>query len=162
MKPALAERVGRLFSSEGVLLDGSSVGLSALLAAIERINCRNPDAVRISSEVVAHAVLEKARRGLRMGEVLLAGGFAEEACRGAVALAANAPRFLMASVNENTPEEVPDHVEAMTVDELVLAQGELDLYPDAALTLQMSVQGLPLSDCVTRASRFLEECALMM
>ena len=159
------ERVGRLFSSEGVLLDGSSVGLSALLAAIERINCRNPDVVRISSEVVAHAALEKARRGLRMGEVLMAGGFAEEAeeaCRGAVALAANAPRFLRASANENTPEEVPDHVEAMTADELALVQGELDLYPDAALTLQMSVQGLPLPDCVTRASRFLEECALMM
>ncbi len=100
-----------------------------------------------------------------MGEVLMAGGFAEEAeaaCRGAVALAANAPRFLMASVNENTPEDVPDHVEAMTADELALAQGELDLYPDAALTLQMSVQGHPLSDCVTRTSRFLEECALMM
>lgn len=122
-------------------------------------------AARAKREQVAHAALEKARRGLRMGEVLLAGGFAEEAeaaCRGAVALAANAPRFLMASVNENTPEEVPDHVEAMTVDELVLAQGELDLYPDAALTLQASVQGIPLPDCVTRASRFLEECALMM
>ena len=58
--------------------------------------------------------------------------------------------------------EVPDHVEAMTTNELFSAQDELDLYPDAALTLQMSVQGLPLPDCVTRASRFLEECALMM
>ena len=62
-------------------------------------------------EQVARAALEKATRGVRMGEVLMAGGFAEEAedtCRKAIALAANAPRFFMASTGEARPEEVPD------------------------------------------------------
>ena len=116
-------------------------------------------------EQVARAALEKAARGVRMGEVLMAGGFAEEAedtCRKAIALAANAPRFFMASTGEARPEEVPDRVEPLTTDELVVAQDELDLDADAVLTLQLSVQALPLPDCVARAKRFLEECRLMV
>ena len=35
---------------------------------------------------------------------------------------------------------------------------ELDLEPDALLTLQTAIQGLPLPDCVVRARRFLEAC----
>ena len=56
----LTERIGRLFSSEGELLDGTASGLAALLATVERINCKTPGAVRVSAEVVAHA--EQIRR----------------------------------------------------------------------------------------------------
>lgn len=112
-------------------------------------------------KAVAAAAMEKARRSMRMGDVLAAGGFADEAaapfCE-AVTLAAGAALFA-ADANDAAPEDVPDAVAPVAMDTLVQAVGKLDLQPDAVLTLQFAAQRLPMSDAAARVKSFVEECS---
>ncbi len=110
---------------------------------------------------LAGAALGKARRSMRMGDVLAAGGFTEEAAAPygeAVTLAAGAALFAR-DAGGVSQEEVPDAVKPVAMDSLVQAVGELALEPDAVLTLQFAAQHLPIPDVANRVKKFVEECS---
>ena len=97
-------------------------------------------------------------RLLKMGELLVSGGFAAEgqiALRKAVALVAGAARFALGVV----PEEVG--VMPVSAEELVAVRGELDQRPALALVLQLAVQGLDIPRPVESVRAYVEDCRAM-
>ena len=114
---------------------------------------------------VAVAALEKARRSARMGDVLAAGGFGDEATPSycaAVVLAAGAALFVSGGKADETEEAVPDEVQPVAFDDFFAATGQLALSQDAVLTLQFAVQSRPIPDASNRVKSFLDERTAQM
>ncbi len=107
--------------------------------------------------VTAKKADAETERLLKMGELLLNGGFAAEgqdALRKAVALAAGAARYALGAVPES------DSVSPVTAEELPTAVGDLDLRHEFALVLQLAAQARDLPDPVRSARAFVEACRL--
>lgn len=108
------------------------------------------------------AAIEKAdaevERLLNMGTLLVNGGFAkegQEALRKAVTLAAGTSRYALGAVPADAA------IEPVTVEELVLVRGELDMPQECGLVLQLAVQGLDIPRPLESIRAFIEECRLM-
>ena len=114
---------------------------------------------------VAIAALEKARRSMRMGDVLAAGGFFDESTApycAAVSLAAGAAIFAHEGAVDEMIDDVPDDVSPVSLEGFLDAVGSLDLPQDMALTLQFAVQGMAIPDASNRVRTFIEESELQI
>jgi len=103
--------------------------------------------------------MEEVARLRQMGELLWNGGFASEAqspLRKAVLLAAGTVRYAFGRGDAEAD------IAPAAADELVLLQGELDLQPVDAETLDLAARGADLPNAVPRVRHFVDECGLMM
>lgn len=117
-----------------------------------------PDVAKVE-EAKRKAAAEKAdaetERLLKMGELLVNGGFAAEgrnALAKAVTLAAGTSRYALGAVS------IDKEIESVTIEQLVAVQGELDLSAENRLLLQLAVQGLEMPRPAASARAFVEEC----
>jgi len=120
-----------------------------------------PDAAAMET-AKRKAAIEKAdaevERLLNMGALLVNGGFAKEgqdALRKAVTLAAGTSRYALGAVPADAT------IEPVTVDELVLVKGELDMPQECGLVLQFAVQGFDIPRPLESVRALIEECRLM-
>ena len=107
------------------------------------------------------AAAEKAdaevERLLKMGELLVSGGFAAEgqnALAKAAALAAETSRYALGAVPAD------NEIKPLTTDELINAKDELNLPAESQLVLQLAVQGLDIPRPVESARALVEQCRL--
>ncbi len=173
------EAARRIAGTHGTALPDSSVEVipSEIWALLERLRdmgviafCPGAAKSVFVREPADAAKAEAARRAaaakmadaeterlLKMGELLLNGGFAAEgqdALRKAVALAAGAARYALGAVPES------DSVSPVTAEELPTAVGDLDLRHEFALVLQLAAQARDLPDPVRSARAFVDDCRL--
>ena len=95
------------------------------------------------------------QRLLDMGTLLVNGGFPEEgqvSLRKAVALAAATARYALGAV------PVEREITPVTIDELVVVEGELDLPQECELVLQLAVQGLDIPRPLDSVRVLVEQC----
>ena len=120
-----------------------------------------PDAAALEA-AKRKAEVEKAdaetQRLLDMGALLVNGGFPAEgqaALRKAAALAAGTARYALGAV----PAE--HEIAPVTIEELVVVEGELDLPQEYELVLRSAVQGLDIPRPLESVRAFVEQCRLM-
>ncbi len=122
-----------------------------------------PDAAAMEA-AKRKAAVEKAdaetERLLKMGELLVNGGFAAEgqtALAKAVALAAGTSRYAFGAV------PVDKAIEPVTADQLIVVSGELDLPSGCDFVLETAVKEgrLDMPDAVNAARALVEECRVM-
>ena len=113
-------------------------------------------------EAKRKATVEKAdddtERLLKMGELLVNGGFAAEgqtALAKAVALAAGTSRYALGAVPAD------QEIMPVTLEELITVKDELDLSSEAQLVLQLAVQGLDIPHPIESVRTLVEECRVM-
>lgn len=97
-------------------------------------------------------------RLLKMGELLVNGGFATEgqaALRKAVTLAAATARYAMGAV------PVEREIVPVAARELIVVGGELDQRPEYELVLEMAVEGHDIPNPVVSARSYVEDCRMM-
>ena len=95
------------------------------------------------------------QRLLDMGTLLMNGGFPEEgqvSLRKAAALAAATARYALGVV------PVEREITPVTIEELVVVKGELDLPQEYDLVLQLAVQGLDIPRPLDSARALVEQC----
>ena len=95
------------------------------------------------------------QRLLDMGTLLVNGGFSEEgqvSLRKAIALAAATARYALGAV------PVEREIVPVTIEELVVIEGELDLPQEYELVLQLAVQGLDIPRPLDSAHALVEQC----
>ena len=120
-----------------------------------------PDAAAMEA-AKRKAAVEKAdaetERLLKMGELLVGGGFASEgqaALAKAAALSAGTSRYALGVVPAD------NEIEPVTTDDLIIAKDELDLPSELQLVLQLAVQGLDMPRPVESVRAIVEQCRLM-
>jgi hypothetical protein len=95
------------------------------------------------------------QRLLDMGVLLVNGGFPEEgqvSLRKAIALAAATARYALGAV------PVEREIVPVTIEELVVVEGELDLPQECELVLQLAVQGLDIPRPLDSVRALVEQC----
>ena len=120
-----------------------------------------PDAAALE-EAKRKAAVEKAdaetERLLKMGELLVNGGFAAEgqtALAKAVALAVGTSRYALGAVPAD------QEIMPVTLEELITVKDELDLSSEAQLVLQLAVQGFDIPHPIESVRTLVEECRVM-
>ena len=122
-----------------------------------------PDAAAMEAAKRKAAVEQadaEAERLLKMGELLVSGGFAAEgqsALAKAVALAAGTSRYALGAVSAD------NEIAPVTADQLAIASGELDLPSECDFVLETAVKGgrLDMPDAVNAARALVEQCRMM-
>jgi hypothetical protein len=119
-----------------------------------------PDAAAME-EAKRRNAAEKAdaevQRLMDMGALLVNGGFHEEgqvSLRKAAALAAAAARYALGAV------PVEREIAPVTIEELIVVEGELDLPPECELVLQLAVQGMNIPRPMDSVRSFVEQCRM--
>jgi hypothetical protein len=119
-----------------------------------------PDAAAME-EAKRRKAAEKAdaevQRLMDMGALLVNGGFHEEgqvSLRKAAALAAAAARYALGAV------PVEREIAPVTIEELIVVEGELDLPPECELVLQLAVQGMNIPRPIDSVRSFVEQCRM--
>ena len=111
---------------------------------------------------VAKSALEKAQRLARMGEVLDAGGFIEEAMSpfcDAVVLASAAVLFANEQENGEMFADVPDEVKPLSYDDSQRIEKAMGLLSDdARRTLDFAMKNRIIPNSVLRVQCFIDEC----
>lgn len=172
--------VRRIAETHGVALPDSSVEVisSETWALLERLKdlgfitftkeCSQDVLVREKQDTARmeasrrSAAAEKAaaetEKHLKMGELLVNGGFIDEgqaALRKAVLLAASTAHYALGA------KPVDAEIAPVTSDELFMLRGELDLPDEYTYLLELAVAGRDLPRPVVSARAFVEQCELM-
>ena len=117
-----------------------------------------PDAAAMEAEkrrTAAEKADAETQRLLDMGALLVNGGFPEEgqvSLRKAAALAAATARYALGVV------PVEREITPVTIDELIVVEGELDLPQEYELVLQHAVQGLDIPRPLDSVRALVEQC----
>lgn len=117
-----------------------------------------PDAAAMEAakrRKVAEKADAETQRLLDMGTLLVNGGFPEEgqvSLRKAIALAAATARYALGAV------PVEREIVPVTIEELVVVEGELDIPQECELVLQLAVQGLDIPRPLDSAHALVEQC----
>ena len=126
------------------------------------------ESARVTKKVmsVARCALEKAQRSARMGDVLSAGGFEQEAmapyCQ-AIELAASVVLFVNAKERWGKVEEVPDDVVPMSPEnEKSIEECKRLLSEEAVTTLDFALRNGVVPNPVQRIGSFIEECRVFV
>lgn len=142
--------------------------LSGLSGGGASCDSASVECARVTKKVmtVAKCALEKVQRSARMGDVLSAGGFEQEAkapyCQ-AIALAASVVMFANAKERWGKVEEVPDDVVPMSPEnEKSIEECKRLLSEEAVTTLDFALRNGVVPNPVQRIGSFIEECRVLV